>query len=150
MSTLQMLLDERDITRALARFARIADSKKFDALAEVFAPEVLFDYGSGRLGSGLAALRALLGRHLDRCGGTQHLLGSITVDIDGDTAVSRAYVQARHQRVGDFVGPVFDSNGEYVDRWERRSDGWRVVHRTATWAANTGEAEILAGDGQLG
>jgi hypothetical protein len=138
-----MLLDERDMVRALARFARIADSKKFDALDEVFAPDVLFDYGSGRRESGL-------GRHLDRCGGTQHLLGNITVDIDGDTAVSRAYVQARHQRVGDFVGPVFDSNGEYVDRWERRTDGWRIVHRTVTWAANTGDAEILAEDGQLG
>ena len=150
ISTLQTLLDERDIVRALARFARIADGKKFDALDEVFAPDVLFDYGSGRLESGLLALRALLRRHLERCGGTQHLIGSITVDIDGDAAVSRAYVQARHQRVGEFVGPVFDSNGEYVDRWERRTDGWRIVQRTATWAANTGEAEILAGDGQLG
>ena len=150
ISTFQTLLDERDIVRALARFARIADGKKFDALDEVFAPDVLFDYGSGRLESGLAALRALLRRHLERCGGTQHLIGSITVDIDGDAAVSRAYVQARHQRVGEFVGPVFDSNGEYVDRWERRTDGWRIVQRTATWAANTGEAEILAGDGQLG
>jgi len=150
ISTLQMLLDERDISRALAHFARIADSKKFDALDEVFAQDVVFDYGSGRLESGLAALRALLSRHLDRCGGTQHLIGSIAVDIDGDAAVSRAYVQARHQRVGDYVGPIFDSNGEYLDRWERRPDGWRIVHRTATWAANTGEPEIITGDGQLG
>jgi ketosteroid isomerase-like protein len=135
---LQTLLDERDISRALARFARIADSKKFDALNDVFAPDVVFDYGSGQFESGLVTLRALLGRHLDHCGGTQHLIGS------------RAYVQARHQRVGDFVGPIFDSNGEYLDRWERRPDGWRIVHRTATWATNTGEPEIIAGNGQLG
>ena len=144
------MLDERDIVRALGHFARIADGKKFDALDEVFAQDVRFDYGSGQVESGLGALHALISRHLDNCGGTQHLIGSIIVDIDGDTAVSRAYVQARHQRVGDFVGPVFDSNGEYLDRWERRADGWRIVHRTATWAANTGEAEILAGKGQLG
>ena len=147
ISTLQILLDERNIVRALSRFARIADGKKFDALGEVFAPDVVFDYGSGCLESGLSALQAFISRHLDHCGGTQHLIGSIIVDIDGDTAVSRAYVQARHQREGDFVGPVFDSNGEYVDRWERRAEGWRAVHRTATWAANAGEAEILAGDG---
>jgi hypothetical protein len=145
-----MLLDERDIVRALARFARIADGKKFDALGEVFAQDVLFDYGSGHVESGLGALHALISRHLDHCGGTQHLIGSIMVDIDGDTAVSRAYIQARHQREGDFVGPVFDSNGEYIDRWERRAEGWRIVHRTAAWAANTGEAEIIAGNGQLG
>ena len=86
-----------------------------------------------------------MSRHLERCGGTQHLVGSITVDIDGDSAVSRAYVQARHQRVGDFVGPVFDSNGEYSDRWERRSEGWRIVHRDVTWAANTETRRSLRG-----
>ncbi len=58
---LQTLLDERDIVRALARFARIADGKKFDALDEVFAPDVLFDYGSGRLESGLLRFAHYLG-----------------------------------------------------------------------------------------
>ncbi|MGO9225104.1 nuclear transport factor 2 family protein [Mycobacterium sp.] len=148
MTSLQTLLDEREIVRGLARFARIADAKSFDELDGVFAQDLTFDYGSGKVQSGIAALRALMSRHLERCGGTQHLVGSITVDIDGDSAVSRAYVQARHQRVGDFVGPVFDSNGEYSDQWERRSEGWRIVHRDVTWAANTGDPTILAGGGR--
>ena len=91
-----------------------------------------------------------MSRHLDHCGGTQHLIGSPLIDVDGDHAVSRAYVQARHQRVGDFVGPVFDSNGEYTDHWERRPQGWRIVHRHASWSVNTGEPTILAEDGNLG
>jgi hypothetical protein len=143
-------LDEREIVRALAHFARIADTKRYDKLDEVFAQDVCFDYGSGRVESGLAALSELLSRHLDHCGGTQHLLGSIIVDIDADHATSHAYVQARHQRVGEFVGPVFDSNGEYVDRWERRAEGWRIVRRDVTWAANTGEPAIIAARGDLG
>jgi hypothetical protein len=147
---LQGLLDERDILRALARFARIADAKKFASLAEVFDDEVEFDYGSGQLEHGITALQALLRRHLDRCGGTQHLIGSVLVDVDGDRAISRAYVQARHQRAGDFAGPVFDSNGEYIDRWERRAPGWRIVNRKAEWAVNTGDIAVLAEDGQLG
>ena len=150
MSNLQTLLDEREIVRALARFARIADTKAFDKLDEVFAQDVRFDYGSGHVEDGLVALRALMSHHLEHCGGTQHLLGSIYVDIDADFATSHAYVQARHQRVGEFVGPVFDSNGEYVDRWERRPQGWRIVHRDVTWAANTGEPAIIAADGDLG
>lgn len=149
-TSLQMLLDERDIHRGLAQFARIADTKRFDCLTDVFADGVQFDYGSGQVEHGIAALRTLLSRHLDRCGGTQHLIGSVLVDVDGDHAVSRAYVQARHQRVGDFVGPVFDSNGEYTDRWERRREGWRIVHRRAEWSVNTGEPTILAEDGDLG
>jgi 3-phenylpropionate/cinnamic acid dioxygenase small subunit len=150
MSDLQMLLDEREIVRGLARFARIADAKSFDQLDEVFARDVRFDYGSGQEEIGLDALHTLMSHHLAHCGGTQHLIGSISVDIVGDDAASRAYVQARHQRVGDFVGPVFDSNGEYVDRWERRAEGWRIVRRHATWAANTGDSSIIAGEGDLG
>jgi hypothetical protein len=140
---LQMLLDERDIHRGLARFARIADAKTFDALTEVFVDEVQFDYGSGQVEQGIAVLRALLSYHLEDCGGTQHLIGSIFVDVDGDHAVSHAYVQARHQRAGDFVGPVFDSNGEYTDHWERRAEGWRITRRDSTWAANTGDPAII-------
>lgn len=149
-SSIQMLLDERDIHRALASFARIADTKSFDALIDVFADDVRFDYGTGKVESGLAALRALLAHHLDRCGPTQHLIGNIVVDVDGGSAVSRAYVQARHQRANDALGPVFDTNGEYTDTWERRPDGWRIVQRCATWATTTGDPGIIAEGGELG
>ncbi|WP_375194253.1 nuclear transport factor 2 family protein [Sphingobium sp.] len=110
------LLDEREIMRGLSRFARILDNKQWDRLGDVFAPDISFDYGSGKDEQGMAALTLNMRRFLDRCGGTQHLIGSIIVDIDGDRATSRAYVQARHQRVGDAAGPIFDSNGEYVDQ----------------------------------
>jgi SnoaL-like protein len=147
---LQALADERDVHRGLARFARIADAKDFGSLGDVFAGDVQFDYGTGHVQHGIDELRALMSQHLDSCGATQHLIGSVLVDVDGDIAVSRAYVQARHQRVGHFVGPVFDTNGEYVDRWERRPQGWRIVERTATWAVTTGEPAIIATNGKLG
>jgi hypothetical protein len=149
-TNLQSLFDERSIIRRLSRFARIADAKSFDELGDVFAEDLTFDYGSGRDEHGLDALRELLSRHLDGCGGTQHLIGSVIVDFDGDRAVSRAYVQARHQGRDELVGPVFDSNGEYVDRWERLSKGWRIVRREARWATNTGDPMILSADGELG
>ena len=144
---LSQLLDEREIHRALARFARIADAKGFDDLGEVFAVDVTYDYGTGEDQHGLAALRELLRRHLEPCGGTQHLIGSVTVDVDGDRAISRAYVQARHQRAGDVGGAVFDSNGEYTDRWERRAEGWRIVRRDARWATISGDPGVLAAEG---
>lgn len=150
MTAVQTLLDERAIVRALTQFARIADAKKFGELGEIFAEDVTFDYGSGHDERGLPALRELIRSHLDRCGGTQHLIGSIMVDVEDDRAVSRAYVQARHQRRGELVGAVFDTNGEYIDRWERRTQGWRIVRRDATWATTTGDAAILAADGELG
>lgn len=91
-----------------------------------------------------------MSRHLDRCCGTQHLIGSISVDVDVHGAISRAYVQARHQRAGELVAEVFDSNGEYVDRWERLPQGRSIVHGDVTWAVNTGDPTILSRDGTLG
>lgn len=149
--TLRALLDEREIVRGLSRFARVLDGKQWDRLGDVFSDDITFDYGSGTDEHGMAALTDNMRRFLDRCGGTQHLIGSIVVDVDGDRAVSRCYVQARHQRVDDAAGPVFDSSGEYVDIWERRRQGWRIIRRDAIWAAHTGDPQILhAATGDLG
>lgn len=139
---LRALQDERAITRGLSRFARVLDTKDWASLGDVFAADLTFEYGEGER-AGMAALTEQMRRYLDRCGGTQHLLGSILVDVDGDRAVSRAYVQARHQRTDDRGGTVFDSNGEYVDRWERRAEGWRIVRRDASWASHSGDSAIL-------
>lgn len=148
---MQMLMDERDIIRTLSLFARILDTKRWDDLGDVFAHDLTFDYGATGERAGMAELRENMQRFLDRCGGTQHLIGSILVDVDGDTAVSRSYVQARHQSRNVASGPVFDSNGEYVDRWERRPEGWRIVRRDALWMAHAGDSSILAaGEGDLG
>lgn len=140
---LQVLLDEREITRGLSRFARILDTKSWEELPEVFAHDLTFDYGTGDERRGMEALHNNMTRFLDRCGNTQHLIGSILVDVDGDDAISRAYVQARHQGVDDPAGPVFDTNGEYIDRWERRAEGWRIVRRDAKWATYSGDPAVI-------
>lgn len=141
---LDELLAERAIRDGLARFARVLDRKDWAALTDVFATDVTFDYGLGEQ-AGLEALTANMRRFLDVCGPSQHLIGSITVSVDPGhaAATSRAYVQARHQRPADSGGAVFDSNGEYVDRWEKRGEGWRIVRRDALWQTQSGDAAII-------
>ncbi|MBS0474267.1 MAG: EthD family reductase [Proteobacteria bacterium] len=140
------LAADRAIRDGLARFARVLDRKEWAALGDVFAEDLTFDYGLGEQ-AGIASLTDNMRRFLDMCGPSQHLLGSMTIDIDpgARTATSRIYVQARHQRPGDVNGPVFDSNGEYVDRWELRDKGWRIVRRDAIWQAQTGDPAIIWG-----
>lgn len=152
MGDIELLLVERAIVRGLAHFARILDTKDWNALPEVFADSIAFDYGYGER-AGMEALTENMRRFLDSCGPTQHLIGSVLVDIDDDgkAATSRAYVQARHQRANDAAGPVFDSNGAYVDRWQLTPEGWRIVRRDALWQAHTGDPGILAaGPSDLG
>ncbi|PLW82500.1 nuclear transport factor 2 family protein [Kineobactrum sediminis] len=142
MDTLQELLDERDITRVLVRFAHTVDSKDYAGLAEVYTDDLTFNYGGGEQ-EGLDTLIDLNRRHLDVCAATQHLLGSIVIKVDGDKAESRSYVQARHQGSGDKAHLFFDTNGEYKDWWERRDVGWRIVRREATWSAHYGDPSVI-------
>lgn len=138
---------ERAIREGLARFARVLDTKDWAALGDVFAADLTFNYGLGEQ-QGIVALSENMRRFLDVCGPSQHLLGSVTMDIapHGQSATSRAYVQARHQRANDNGGPIFDSNGEYVDRWERRAEGWRIVRRDALWQTQSGVAAVIYGE----
>lgn len=139
---MQTVLDERVIVRGLGRFARILDEREWQAMGEVFADDISFDYGEGGH-SGIGALLATFRLFLDPCGPSQHLLGSIVVTVEGNRAYSRAYVQARHQGKGPKAHLFFDSNGEYRDRWERRSDGWRIVRRDAIWFMMVGDRSVL-------
>ncbi len=141
---LQNLLDEREITRGLSLAARVADQRRYSDLPLVFAEDVIFDFGGGGGGRGIAALHKLMAGFLELCGGTQHFLGGILVDVENDKATSSIYVQARHQRPNVPLGPIFDVNGEYRDLWERRPEGWRIVQRNAIWSTHSGDASILS------
>jgi 3-phenylpropionate/cinnamic acid dioxygenase small subunit len=136
------LYDERAIVRGLNRFARLADTRNWAAVAEVFVSDVRFDYGAGEQ-QGIEALTALFQRFLARCGPSQHLLGSIEVDVDGDQASSRAYVQARHQGAGDMASRFYDTHGEYRDRWHRTAAGWRITQREVIWQIQRGDPAVL-------
>ena len=142
---LQTLWDEREITHLLGRFARMLDRREWDTVGEVFADDVTFNYGDGQEQAGIAAMRANFQRFLDVCGPSQHLLGSLVITVTGDTAVSRAYIQARHQGAAGNEHLFFDSNGEYTDGWERRPEGWRIVRRDAVWFMMQGDMAVLTG-----
>jgi ketosteroid isomerase-like protein len=142
---LRTLLDEREIIHLLGRFARILDGREWAAVGDVFADDVAFNYGDGEERRGIDALRGQFERFLDACGPSQHLLGSIVVAVAVDAATSRSYVQARHQGAGAKANLFFDSNGEYVDRWERRSQGWRIVRRDAHWFMHMGDPSVIYG-----
>jgi len=140
---LQTLIDQHDITIGLGRFARILDGREWDTVSDVFADDVTFNYGDGQERKGIDAMTEQFSRFLDACGPSQHLLGSIQVTVDGDKGLSRAYVQARHQGAGDKAHLYLDSNGEYIDRWERRPEGWRIVRRDVNWHMNKGDFSVL-------
>lgn len=141
--TEKFITDERCILNALGDFARIIDRKQWARIGEVFAEDVVFNYGDGQEQQGMEALRTQFTKYLDVCGPSQHLLGTIQLELDGDQAVTRAYVQARHIGKDEKAHLCFDTNGEYIDRWARRADGWRIVRRDARWDLFMGDSSVL-------
>lgn len=144
VNSLETVVTAEALRTGLGDFARLVDGKRWAEASNVFADDVTFDYGDQGLQSGIDALVATFRRYLDVCGGTQHLIGSVQVEVkDENNAVTRAYVQARHQGVGPTAADVFDTNGEYVDTWARRPEGWRIVNRVSSWFTASGNPAVL-------
>jgi hypothetical protein len=134
--------DERDIERALIRFARAMDDRDWNTLSNILAPDAFGDFGTGRL-EGSAAIIELIRGFLDKCGVTQHLIGNVLVDVDGDHATSRAYVRDLHlSRTNPEL--TFHTLGDYRDRWERRDGRWWLVERVKDNRATVGSLEVFA------
>ncbi|MCV7170008.1 nuclear transport factor 2 family protein [Mycobacterium manitobense] len=139
---MKSLLDEREIVRALYTAARAMDDHDWSTLAEIFAEDATGDLGTGRLDSA-AAIIEVIRSYLDSCGPTQHMLGNVVVDIDGDTAASRAYVHDVHLSKDRMQR--FYTMGDYRDTWARRGGRWRITERFKANRSHVGSLDAVFG-----
>lgn len=142
--TLEALLAEREIARALTRFARAMDDRDWDGLLAILAPDATGELGEGPLASP-AAIVGTIRRYLDACGPTQHLLGNLLVEVDGDRAQSRCYVSDMHLGLGAMAGETFATLGDYHDTWRRIDGQWRLAHRTKHNRGHVGSLAVFGG-----
>ena len=128
--SLQALIDEAEIHRLLTRYAEALDTRDYAALDEVFTENATSNYeGIGKF-DGREAIRGLMRRALEQCGPTQHLLGTVRIElIDDSHARARCYLAAIHVGKGEYEGKLYTVWGEYRDRLEKVTAGWRIVHR---------------------
>ncbi len=137
-----MLLAERDIARQLAGFARAMDARDWGALDAILAAEASADFGTGEL-AGRAAIVRVMRSFLDDCGPTQHLLGNLTIEVEGARARSRCYVSDLHLGTGEKSQLSFQTLGEYQDAWECRNARWWLVRRLKVNRAHLGSFAVL-------
>lgn len=136
--------DEREIERALIAFARAMDYRDWDSMSEILSADVVGDFGTGPL-QGSDTIIAMIRGFLDNCGPTQHLIGNVLVEVDGDRATSRAYVQDLHLSRSN-PELTFHTLGDYHDRWERRDGCWRLVERIKDNRATVGSLDVFAAE----
>lgn len=136
------LSDRLQIADVLIRYATALDNRDWALLGECFTPDGVTDYGElGGINQGLEAILAVV-RSLEGFDTTQHLIGNITAELDGDRATSTCYLQAQHVIAGD-DGGRFAIGGTYRDQLIRTEAGWRIAHRTLAVTWQDGDARIL-------
>lgn len=137
------LYAEREIYRAVVRYARALDTRNWDLLDSVFTGDVQGIYGGTASPPGRAAMVAGIRSHLDGCGPSQHLLGNAEIDVEGDEGRSRVSVRVYHIGKGAKADRSFETFGEYDAHWRLTQDGWRAYRWELKVTMNLGDQSIL-------
>jgi hypothetical protein len=122
--------DEREIRNCLHLYCRGVDRRQPEILRELFWEDSKVEYGMFE-GNGLEFANVVSSWFEE--GGvhnTSHLLGNVTIALDGDRAFSEAYLNAHHRLTnaeGDFYDSIFGCR--YQDRFERRDGTWKIAFR---------------------
>jgi SnoaL-like domain len=110
-------------------FCRALDRLDQDLLAAQFWPDAEVDYGQFYRGP-IAGFLEVAMRFQSSMRDTQHLVGNVLVNVDGDTATAESYVHAYHVIAqGDDLVQL-QVGARYLDRLARRNGEWRISFRT--------------------
>jgi len=109
----------------------------YQRLREVFLPDATATLGSSDQ-DGVDEIIERVSTSLAKYSGSQHMVSTHEIAVDGDTATSRCYLHAQHIRPDGEQPPLFTLAGIYADDLIRTPDGWRIRHRTLTTLWTTG------------
>ena len=145
--------DHTEITRRLYEYAYGIDLRDWELYRSIFADGVTADFSSynGRevrtvsADDWVAGLLPLF-TGLDA---TQHSMSNPLVDVDGDRARCRMYMQAAHF-LNDWPDPEFTIGGYYDDQLVLTDDGWRITAVTLTVWWRRGDEALMAAAAERG
>ena len=129
---LERLADRQEILDCLTRFCRGMDRFDRDLFLSAFHPDAEIAAGPF-VGDPAGCWDWAVPMHQAAQILTHHLLLNHNADIAGDTAHCETYYQfvaRNHPFTPDGEETVMLAGGRYIDRLERRADGWRIALRT--------------------
>ena len=121
--------DREELIDLTIRYATAIDSQQYHLLAGVFAADATMDYGEVGQWTSAAEITEFMDVAHRGAANTLHRMSNQVVDVDGDTATMRTYVDAL------ILGPEgsgVNAIGYYDDEATRTPDGWRITKRTFT------------------
>lgn len=121
--------DRDELVDLTIRYATAIDSQQYSLLTEVFTKNAQVDYGEIGQWTGGAEVAEFMATAHTMAAHTMHRITNQAVDINGDSATLRTYVDALILlEDGAGVNPV----GYYDDHAVRTADGWRIARRAYT------------------
>ena len=139
---LQRLIDRQEIADLCVRYTFALDTRDWALLASCFTDAPVFVHPGGRL----AGIEPILTRSrgaLESLDASQHLLGNVVAEVDGDTARATSYFQAQHVRAGTPGGDTYIIAGSYTDTLTRTAGGWKIAERVQAYLWRDGNRAVV-------
>jgi len=122
--------DRQDISDVLIRYATGIDRRDWPLFRTVFTDDCELDYGDIGTWHGVDAVTEFMEQSHAMAGDTMHRMSNQVIDVIGDRAKARTYVD------GLILAPDNKSGvnavGFYDDDIVRTADGWRIARRSFT------------------
>lgn len=139
--------DYIEIIETKYRYAYGIDLKDWELYRSIFLDEITMDFSSysGQPGQTQSAddwvaSCKMLFEGLDA---TQHQMSNPMVEIDGDEARLRMYIQAEHFLLNSSGSDSYALGGYYDDRLVRTDSGWKLSAVTINVMWNRGNRHIM-------
>lgn len=141
------MTDFHDITRRVYEYAYGIDTRDWALYRSIFADEIHMNFQSynGNPASTMKADDWVAGcrRLFDNLDATQHSMTNPLVDVNGDTARCRMYMQAEHFLQNRLGNPDFALGGYYDDVLVRTAKGWKISAVTLKVLWSRGNRHIM-------
>lgn len=121
------LVARRDINAAIQRYMRGQDRLLPELQKTAFHDDAYVDCGL-YAGPALGFVDFAQG-FLAQMRGSQHLIGQVTIEVEGDVANGEVYFFAWHRLVEDDGEKDLFVCGRYIDKYEQRDGEWRISDR---------------------
>ncbi|MBI1182224.1 MAG: nuclear transport factor 2 family protein [Alphaproteobacteria bacterium] len=148
-SRFEALLARQEIAELSYRYSRACDRLDRELLTSVYWPDGTDDHGAfaGSAPDYVDWVMGLLAGWV----AVHHDNGNILIELEGDTAFGEVHWTGYYSYEID--GRLHDqlAVGRYLDRYERRSGEWRILHRTCVsdWSRVEPALDWRKGRGRL-
>ncbi|MFT3821950.1 MAG: nuclear transport factor 2 family protein [Rubrivivax sp.] len=132
-AAVQALLDREAIRDCLYRYCRGIDRCDEEALRSAYWPDA-----TDRHGAYQGSAQGFIDGALEKLKGSRvrmvHRITNLLIELRGDEALVESYFDAIQEEHDAQGRPMETSlSGRYLDRFERRNDGWRILARTVVY-----------------